>query len=106
MLPNTYWIRYFLICNKIANIRASCLEHQNFAELLIKEDYVYDFDSKITKYFWEVDDFLSELTKNENYFIFSMIEKETGYTLDDMSIISADDIEKAYNEYCIGSLKI
>lgn len=92
-MENSYWYRYFLLCNHLAN-RMMCHQYQNFAELILDESKGRFMNSQMTFYFHQADVFFSELLNNNEGMMFDEL------SLEDLAEITPEQLLKDYDNYC------
>ena len=97
-MKNSYWYRYFLVCNQMANKMVGH-QPQNFALLLIEEENGRLFNKQMTSYFIAIDEFMSNLTANDTWILFDEIPME------EFAELSIEQIEADFEKYCEGRLK-
>jgi len=98
-MKNSFWYRYFLICNQLAN-KVMGHEPQNFALLMIEEQGGRFMNKQMTCYFYAIDDYLSELMSNDSGTVFEELD------MDELAELSMEQITQDFEEYCNGRLKI
>lgn len=98
-MKNTFWYRYFLVCNQLAN-KVMGHQPQNFASLILEEDNGRFMNSQMTCYFRVIDEFFSEMLANDTWQVFDELDME------ELAELSVEQIEKDFNEYCDGILKL
>lgn len=98
-MENSYWYRYFLICNQLAN-KIMGHQPQNFASLIIEEDNGRFMNSQMTRYFYDIDYFFSQMMSNDSGMVFD----ELG--IEELSKLSPEQIQHDFEKYCDGSLKM
>jgi len=98
-MKNTFWYRYFLVCNQLAN-KVMGHQPQNFASLIVEEDNGRFMNSQMTCYFKVIDEFFSEMLANDAWQVFDELD------IEELAELSVEQIEKDFNEYCDGILKL
>ena len=92
-MDNTYWYRYFLLCNHLAN-KMLGHKYQNFAKLILDEDKGRFMNSQMTVYFHQADVFFSELLNNDEGMIFDEL------SINELAEITPEQLQKDYDNYC------
>lgn len=97
-MENTYWLRYFLMCNKLASEMCACRGWQvdNFAKL-IEENRIGN--EQMIVYFHAADRVMAEFTANDCEVLFDMLEYD-GISISDLAELDSETIENMTNEYC------
>ena len=98
-MENSYWYRYFLVCNQLAN-KILAHQPQNFALLIKDEDGGRFMNSQMTRFFYAIDEYFSELTCNDNLMVFD----ELG--IDELAELSVEQIEEDFENYCNSKMEM
>jgi hypothetical protein len=98
-MKNSYWYRYFLICNQLAN-KVMGHQPQNFALLRIEEEGGRFMNSQMTCHFDNINEFFSDLMCNDSSQVFDELD------IDELAELSAKQLEEDFEKYCGGSLKM
>lgn len=92
-MKNSYWYRYFLVCNQLAN-KILGMQPQNFALLIFEEDGGRIGNAQMTKFFHAADEFFSELLSNDSGMLFSEMD------IDELASLSVEQIQEDFEKYC------
>lgn len=98
-MKNTFWYRYFLICNGLAN-KMMGHEAQNFALLIVEENLGRFGNRQMTIYFDNANSFLSELISNDESMMFEELD------IDELAELSIEQIEQDFEQFCQGRLRL
>lgn len=98
-MKNSYWYRYFLVCNQMAN-KILNMQPQNFALLILEENNGRFMNSQMTRFFHNINESLSELLANDDTLMFDELD------MDELAELSVEQIEEDFENYCQGKLKI
>lgn len=98
-MKNTFWYRYFLVCNQLANKMMGHLP-QNFALLIIEENLGRYGNEQMTQYFKLADEFLSDMMANDRMMMFEELD------IDELAELSIEQIEQDFEQFCQGRLRI
>ena len=98
-MENSYWYRYFLVCNQMAN-KIMGMQPQNFALLILEENNGRFMNSQMTRFFHSINESLSELLANDDTMLFDELD------MDALADLSVEQIEEDFDNYCQGKLKI
>lgn len=93
-MKNTYEYRYFLFVNYLAN-KMMNVQFQNFAKLILDEDNGRFMNSQMTKYFYQIDETISELIQNNPMWVFDELE------IEQLAEIEPSKLELDYEEFCL-----
>jgi|JI10StandDraft_1071094.scaffolds.fasta_scaffold30523_12 hypothetical protein len=98
-MKNTFWYRYFLICNGLAN-KMMGHEPQNFALLIVEENLGRFGNAQMTQYFKLADEFLSDMMSNDRMMMFEELD------MDVLAELSIEQIEQDFEQFCQGRLRL
>jgi len=107
-IPNTYWVRHFLICNNIAKnvCKGFGLDIANFASVIEKEQNGMEGNFQMTRFFWAADMTISEATQSEIGMVFEALEEEDEIEIQTLARLTEQEIAQLYSEYVIGRVVI
>lgn len=94
---NTYWYKFFLMCNKMANDILN-MKYQNFAKLIVEANNGRFGNEQMTRIYETIEESLSELVGNDPEFIWDELE------LEEIAEIPVETLEADYSKYCDGYL--
>lgn len=104
-IKNTFWFRHFLMCSRVANLmmQARGWKSDNFARLILESENGCFGNDQMTIYFEQADEFICELHCSEPNCVFDFL-KEDGVSQEDLANLTVSEIDKYYNEYCVGTI--
>jgi hypothetical protein len=103
-----YWLRHFLICQKMAN---ECLsrkgtEWQNLANLIMEEEQDGKYaNAQMTFYFWAADEVVADISASDAIIVFDELE-ETEYPQSRLATLNEGAMFDLYSKYVLGTTKI
>ena len=92
-MENSFWYRYFLICNQLSN-KILGMQPQNFALLIVEENGGRFMNSQMTRYFYNIDEYFSELMSSNEGAVFEELD------IDVLAELSVAQIEEDFDNYC------
>jgi hypothetical protein len=98
-MENTYLYRHFLMCNALAN-KMQNIQPQNYAKLIIEQNNGRFMNSQMTCFFENADTFLSELVGNDEGLMWDELDMQ------EIAEMSVEQLQKDYNKFCNGRMKI
>lgn len=105
-MENTFWFRYFLLCNEFANsiTTRQGLKRINFAECILEVENGRYANEQMTTYFHTADYFFAELFECDYEIVFDNLLDE-GVSMEKLASLSDKDLRNYYSDYCIGEIK-
>jgi hypothetical protein len=104
-IPNSFWFRHFLLCDKFAKevcSRSRGWEVENFAKCVMEEEAGMYANNQMTIYFWSVDSLLAELHESDYEVVFEYLEIEEDIDIDTLAKLTKQELDSYYGAYCIG----
>lgn len=98
-MKNTFWYRYFLVCNQLANKMMGHLP-QNFALLIVEENLGRYGNEQMTQYFKLADEFLADMMANDPMIVFDELD------IDELAELSIEQIQNDFEKFCQGRLRL
>lgn len=98
-MENTYWFRYFLIINDIAN-NILQFEPQNFAKLIVDEGNGVYANSQMTNIFYRVNESLCKVFANEEDMIFEEND------INELAKLTIEQLNEYYNKFVDSQIEL
>lgn len=98
-IPNTFWFRHFLICNRLAQ-SVTKYKDSNFAKLIKEEEEGRWANEQMTRFFWGADRVVSELHNCDYGQVFVYLEDDE--LLKQVQKLTAKQLEDYFDKYCVG----
>lgn len=101
---NSYWLRHFLICDRIAKESCGGLKIDNFLTLILNEENGAIGNAQMTKYFWAADKVLADISSSEWGMVIEELEEELD--IQELATLSEEELSVLYNEFIYSTTKI
>ena len=82
-----------MICNQLAN-KLLGMQPQNFALMIVEENNGRFMNSQMTRYFYGIDEYFSEIMCNGEGSLFEELD------IDELAELSMEQIEEDFKNYC------
>jgi len=106
-MENTYWFRYFLLCNELANsiITRQGLKRINFAECILESESGRYANDQMIVYFETADIFFANLFECDSDIVFNELSDE-GVSIEKLATLTDKDLKNYFNSYCAGQIQM